>query len=176
LEEALPPQGYQWLEEAWVTDKTYTQVDSEGWCYGISFEYIMSNLKNKSSTTQHSGRVVRRKRLTRLAIPSANGSEDDTDRRTTLSSKSDSESRASTVASGSLRANKQNFSSKVELYNSNPFRILAVCFERETLDSDIIIPWDQVSKTCLITPSVLSVTVNINRFFASNESSLGQMV
>ena len=43
----------------WELDKQYTDTDSEGWSYGINFEYIMSNYRRGKSTTSSSGRVAR---------------------------------------------------------------------------------------------------------------------
>lgn len=49
----------------WEIDMTYTATDSEGWSYGINFEYIMSNYRRSQSCTSPQGRTTRRRRWIR---------------------------------------------------------------------------------------------------------------
>ncbi len=72
LDDVTPPTGFVWDPSpetgGWKIDYTYTQTDPEGWCYGIDFNFISSNLKKGESTTSPFLRSVRRRRWTRAVL------------------------------------------------------------------------------------------------------------
>lgn len=45
-----------------------------------------------------------------------------------------------------------------------PNALVCVCQERPSLQSNVLIPWDQVKDACIITPSILSVYITVHRF------------
>lgn len=66
LKDAEAPTGYT-FDGDWQMDCKYTDTDSDGFCYGINFEYIMSNYRRaKSNSSNVRGRVVRRRRWIRF--------------------------------------------------------------------------------------------------------------
>ena len=63
---------------------------------------------------------------------------------------------------------------RLKEYKRDKHVILGLCKERSScMSSSIIVPWEQVSSVELITPSVLSVTLEVQRYFGEEE---GQQV
>ena len=50
-------------------------------------------------------------------------------------------------------------------YLASPTKVVGLSQERDTMLSDVVIPWSQVLRYEVVTPSVLSITVTINRYF-----------
>ena len=149
LRAADPPEGYIWSDD-WAIDRTYTQQDKDGFSYGVNFEYIMANFRKGRSTTQSHARVTRRRKWVRHAkrAPEITG-------RKGLE-------RLSTLNMNDFRRHEE--------YLKNPNRLLGLSQERDENTYDISIPWSQVLSVDIITPSVLSVTVNIHRYFGTSSS------
>jgi hypothetical protein len=62
---------------------------------------------------------------------------------------------------------------KLEAFEQNNDLILSLCKERETLKSPIFVPWDQVKRVDVVSPSVLSLGVVVQRFFGDDVHGLG---
>ena len=61
-----PPAGYLWATSEWMIDTGFTQTDSDGWSYASDFSSLTANLKKGESISSGFGKVVRRRKWTRV--------------------------------------------------------------------------------------------------------------
>lgn len=150
-----PPPGYEWVDLDWKVDTDYTNTDPEGWVYGIDFTWIMANLKKGRSTTSSMGRSVRRRKYIRRMRKVG---------------------KSITGLSGELPLNQSSekrhepkeIKTKLELFQAHNDLIMSLCQERDSIDSSVFIPWDQVISFDVITPTVLGIKVTIHRYFGED--------
>lgn len=65
-----PPAGTEWVGD-WKVCKQHTQTDANGWSYAVSYDFLVSNCRNKKSIARSNGRPSRRRRHVRFyrALP-----------------------------------------------------------------------------------------------------------
>lgn len=150
LNDATPPDGFEWDDTAWRVDRAYTQMDDEGWSYGLDFSWIMSNYKNQCSVTSSKLKPYRRRKWIRKIKPAGNGS-----------------SKAGSVTNddaGHEEISQPIALTRKELYKQDKVSLLRLCAERNDLLSPIFIPWEQVIEARLITSSILAIKIICHRY------------
>lgn len=152
-----PPAGYEWVDSDWAVDTTYTNTDSEGWVYGIDFTWIMANLKKGRSTTSSMGRSVRRRKHIRRM------------RKVGKSITHLSEDTAMKVAS-ERQTLAMEIKTKLDLFKVHSDLVMSLCQERDTIDSPVFIPWEQVISFDVITPTVMRIKATIHRYFGEDSN------
>lgn len=170
LEACTPPEGYEWIEKSWGLDLEYTACDEDGWSYSSDFLNIMSNLKKNDSNAESKNFFVRRRKWGRFA------------RRCVFPRSGMNESTMRSALSGETNLNSQLepvFFPIIPLNRREVFlrdgdgSVLSLCLERGASDEKgfcsgpVIIPWNQVMSVHVVTPSVLSVVVEIRRYLGN---------
>lgn len=155
-----PPKGYIWLDPVWTLDRNYLDTDEDGWCYGITFSDIMTDLKNGVGNLGLGiPPSVRRRKFFRRCVRSDSESARNID-----PSKFEQEI-SDTVSTTDIPQTKS------EAYRRDRDQILKLCQERETLNDPIVIPWNQVVRVDVVTMSVLAIVVQVHRYM---EDGTGQ--
>jgi hypothetical protein len=149
-----PPKGYIWLDAVWTLDRNYLETDEDGWCYGITFSDMMTDLKNGVGNLGIGiPPSVRRRKFFRRCVRS--GSELARNIETSKSFEQEIE----------ISDHVPNLpQTKSEAYRTNRDQILKLCREREALGAPVIIPWDQVLRVDVVTMSVLAIVVRVHRY------------
>ena len=187
IKHAAPPQGCSWASE-WCLDKKYVETDDNGWNYGLAFRTILSNQKKGKSHTKPQNMMARRRKWMRKVV--TNDKSTFTGRNAMQEfelSNCTKQSHNTSAQWGSRLSLHDNSSShggdvspskathpvldakltgwRNEFITHFPHALVAVCQERPSAHSSVLIPWEQVKDAFVITPSVLSVYVHINRYF-----------
>lgn len=157
LQDARAPEGFEWDDTPgageWKIDRQYIKNDESGWSYGIVFANIMEDLKNKKESISPNFMSVRRRRWIRRAR--------------SISKRPDDKS---------LKANdkkKYKEISKIDIFKDDKDSIMRICKERKTVSSPIVIPWNQIIAVDVITPSIVSIEFEVNRYFGQREIPAG---
>lgn len=178
IERAVPPPGYCWKEDEWAIDKEYVPTDTHGWVYGFRFGSILSNIKAGKSVTKPSGMHARRRKWVRTAVclsPGEEGYEEcmadaTTEQVVRLFAQQQTQhaiARDSSFARHSKGANRLQMpaSWRKKLSGRYPSTVIRVCEERASPTTAVMIPWSQVRAASIVTTSVLSINVEVNRYF-----------
>lgn len=184
IEAANPPPGYKWSSN-WCFDKAYTATDENGWSYGITFGKILSNYKQGKSHTKPPNMMARRRKWVRKAVC--------VDRASTIGRTAMTIFESANAAKGALphtssAASLHNTSfhgqapgtpvtpkapaalePKLASWRNDylvhsPNALVSVCQERSSSQGSVLVPWKQVKDAYLISPSVLSLVVQVNRY------------
>jgi hypothetical protein len=176
LGDATPPEGFEWATN-WRLDKVYTQQDTEGWSYGVTYLSLNRNLHRKRSTTNPAGRSHRRRKWVRYAKVAKMESLDKLDAAdAALAAAVSVDTHRSAINVAALMATSQSADAKsnerLQVYMKSPETVVSLCQERSTMAQNIVqIPWERVHGTDVVTPSILSVRVRIHRYFGVNGAS-----
>ena len=154
LSTAKPPAGFEW-ESDWVIDKKYAHTDKNGWSYGTSFGRILLDFQQSKSSATSKDNSVRRRKWTRKAVRSKS------DR--SVSSSSD-DIKNEPVTMNDWMVIWRNAES-----DHGETGILRLCEERESPESSLLIPWNQILSVTQLTTSVLSVVLKVGRFLKSED-------
>lgn len=193
-----PPAGYAW-KDAWTVDMWHSSVDMHGWSYAMSLEQLRNNYKTGHSSKRAVFKIMRRRRWVRTAVlippsyrnpslapPPHHQVTSNIRRSLSASAVTSSGKCASTAGStaGDRRRNQKSslvrsvFQADVssirrnQLHSENPNAVIQLCKERVSLDHNVVrIPWSQVESADVVTSSILSITVNIQRFFGIDKVS-----
>jgi hypothetical protein len=188
LDDAAPPPGCVWASE-WCIDKKYTETDENGWIYGLAFRRILSDRKHgKPSHTKPQNMMARRRKWVRKAVTEDRSSfvgrnpmlmfeMSNTNGSVKTTSVQKSGSNGSFESSSTHGKEPPSPKSPVpapldknlttwrnDFLGRYPNALVSVCKERATAQSHVLIPWDQVKDTVVITPSILSVYIQVNRY------------
>lgn len=160
-EHVHPPSGYVWFDAVWTLDRNYIDTDEDGWCYGITFGDIMSDLK-KGVGNIGAGipPSVRRRKFFRRCV------------RTGADISSDFESHRTAVEISGISSDMHLSQSKSEAYHEHKDLILKLCQERECLGGPVIIPWNQVIRVDVVTSTVLALIVQVHRYMEDGNGSV----
>jgi hypothetical protein len=176
LNHCPPPDQSEWLDD-WQVDKQWIRTNDEGWIYGFTFGAILSNYKKNVSYISSKGCNARRRKWKRKArlLPGA-----DLDighlissfgKATSIKSMDEAASSDRTEEEVSVHSKDPPLTPKSSqwrktLANNNPDHgILSTCMEKTTEDSPIVIDWNEILNYTVITPSILSVSFMIHRYF-----------
>lgn len=173
LEACNPPDGYEWLEDKWGRDFEYTACDDEGWSYSADFINIMANLKKNDSNKEDKNFFVRRRKWGRFARRLFYPRSGMTlcEMRSALAGSTTLNSQLEPIPFPSNSLNRQQVFER-----EGDGSVLALCLERGSSDENgncsgpVIIPWNQVMSIHVITPTVLSLVVEIRRYLGSAAS------
>ena len=175
LETADPPAGYSWVDDEysnWEIDMDYTNTDDKGWCYAFDFNMMMHNLRKGKSVTKGTGLTVRRRKWRRRAVKVRETIADFTKGKTVAD--------MSAIIGGSLgedeyvaRRNVVNMT-RQEAFVKHRDDILLLCQERPDLQSPITIPWNQISRVDIVTPSVVIIGTTVHRYFGIDSYNVEQ--
>ena len=171
LSGAKPPVGFQW-ENDWIIDKKYSHTDKNGWSYGSSFGRMLRDFQEKKSSATSKDSFVRRRKWIRKAV-----------RNKVDGSSSSSSSVAASKSNDAAVHDLSGTPSSNEPVTMNDWMIiwrnaesdlgetgiLRLCEERESPETDLLIPWSQVLAVNQITTSVLSVVLKVQRFLKSED-------
>jgi hypothetical protein len=187
LDVAVPPPGCIWASE-WCYDKKYTETDEDGWVYGLAFRQIVANSKNGKSHTKPQNMMARRRKWVRKIMSNDRSSlagrnmmqlfeKSNTAKGQSLPHVASKQSMESASTHGAAEAPSPKIpaptlDSKVVSWRNEflahyPSALVGACQERTSLQSSVLIPWDQVKDACVVTASVLSVYVQVNRYMQS---------
>ena len=193
ISKAVPPPNFAWSSE-WCIDRKYTGTDDNGWSYGYTFGKLLANYKNNKSHTKPLKMMARRRKWVRKATAIDRNSMGGANRNAMYNF----ERNNSVVDESSLSAGPQGraqsprnipgatpppkganapspdlklASWRNDLLLTAPNTLMAVCQERSTSQGNILIPWDQVASATVITPSVLSIYVQVNRYLYDKNTS-----
>lgn len=187
LDDVLPPPGYRWVPGCnWVADCQYTTTDINGWCYGMDFSAISRDYNNGESQAHAHMKMVRRRRLSREMeetpeteldsfphmerIGGACGGEGSVSAAVKTPAMHGSRMSSFELSRGSKGDLEDIPTTKLEAFKQSHDDIMKLCRERESIESPIIIPYEQIKSVDVVTPSVLSVIVTVHRYFGENES------
>jgi hypothetical protein len=127
--------------------------------FRIDFHYLESNLKKGKSSKTSMLQSVRRRKHYRAMVAIAPKD---------FSNLIGSDTSAAALGSATakqLTAPK----TRLEAFEQNSDQILGLCRERTSLDSPIFVPWDQVCRLDVVSPSVLSLGLAVHRYFGEDE-------
>ena len=180
LEDVHPPAGYRWVVGShWLADCHYTNTDVNGWTYGKDFSAISRDYQNCESQTHEKMKLVRRRRLTREmeeATETVLDSLPQLEQKDSLGSSGRQTQGGRLSVADSARGNSVSGmfedipTTKLDASKQSHNDIMKLCRERESLESPIIIPYEQIQSVDVVTPSVLSVIVTVHRYFGENKS------
>ncbi|RYH17794.1 hypothetical protein EON65_28135, partial [archaeon] len=182
---AQPPEGWEW-SGSWMQDKTYLKTDIDGWTYGMKFSFMVESMKMGKSRDKPINAYARRRKWMRRVVATGAGAELSTvlglfeaaNDKKPPSSKTSITRTASTMSpkpsehEKRLNASASQTSWRKEKVAQNPQAILCVCKEKIDANAPIYVPWDKVSVYSVISPSVLSITFQIERYIASDSSQI----
>jgi hypothetical protein len=165
MEECPPPTGFQWLDESWSVEKDPTQTDENGWSYAVDFAFMMSRYKKRESSPSPDNCSVRRRRwgrfARRFAYPRSGINSID-------------QNSGTSIAYDTMFFSGASLNREAEFNRNRDGSILCLCRERGASKSNgdvsgpVIIPWTKVINYSVITPSVFSIVVEVNRYFGMN--------
>lgn len=163
LDAAPAPAGYTWIpDDDWCIDMDYTNTDEAGWSYAVDWRSMMSNLRKGHSSTSGTLYTVRRRKWRRRAVKI----------RETIGDYARSKNNGAIEESAQAGDNdtfvaRRNVSkmTRREAFNLHRNDIILLCRERPDLKSPITIPWQQVARIDIVTPSVVIIGVIVNRYF-----------
>jgi hypothetical protein len=200
LSKALAPEGWEWVDN-WSVDKKHIQTDAEGWIYGATFSKLLSNYKRKRSYVSADNCYARRRRWVRrlrcltttdAELPQVMRLFEKAQDKKTQSSKSSptnpqtpstptSSTSSSPTPPPSVRLHRSMSSVssvsnldlvwRKEVLNEKPNAVLGTCKEKLLPDAPVVIVWKNVLQYSVITPSVLSIVCNIERFIPSDSGN-----
>jgi hypothetical protein len=167
-ETAPAPAGYIWNDEDdWKIDMDYTNTDEAGWTYAVDWRTMMQGLKKGHSHTSGAMYTVRRRKWRRRAVKV----------RETIGDYARSKNMVALVGAAQVGDNdsfvaRRNVSNmtRAEAFDACRNDILLLCRERPDLKSPITIPWQQVARIDIVTPSVVMIGVTVNRYFGVDSS------
>ena len=130
--------------------------------YRVDFHFLESNLRKGKSSTSSTFQSVRRRKYCRNIVAvdledisnlvERDGDIDDTNH--------SSEQGAAAPTT------------KLQAYMQNKEQILGLCKEKESLKTPVFIPWNQVQRIDVVSPSVLSLGITVHRFFGEDVHGL----
>lgn len=161
IEECPPPTGFEWVDSSWSVEKDSTQTDENGWSYAVDFSFMMSRYKKRDSSPSPDNCAVRRRRWGRFARRCAYP-------RSGINSIDQLPESIpyDTISFVGTSVNRQE-----EFERNRDGSILCLCKERGgsnnngDISGPVIIPWNKVISYTVITPSVFSIVVEVNRYF-----------
>lgn len=175
LDDASSPQGGEWIGD-WMIDTSYTQTDEDGWSYGFTFAKVVDNYLKKSSLVNSNNTHARRRKWVRK-LRALKTAEDTEEYKLTTEQLSygfqsiNTGKNGSSTKSPEYSKNKSNNSaSAVETWRRQlsityPTSILFTCKERLSGNADIILEWNQIKYWHVVTASILSITIQVERYF-----------
>jgi hypothetical protein len=185
LAAAVPPPNFTWSSE-WCLDKSYTQTDENGWSYGLTFGRILANYKQNKSHTSPLKMMARRRKWVRRASVIDRSKTNAAAGKNALSlfqtkntgaaagrpDPSPPVTPAGAIVAGTTRGSlvsASSFEPKLASWRNDvlvaaPNAVVTVCKERPSSHGNVLIPWDQVHDIMVITPSILSVKAEVNRY------------
>lgn len=173
LTAASPPAGFKWSSD-WQVDREYTQTDSEGWSYAFTFGSILSNYKSGASVIRKGHNQARRRKWVRHCCLIEKGSEliyNPMEFARVNSSSPSKEQKGKSIVLH-FDGNKSDSDWRKRSLQSNPASLVALCKERSQINSPVLIPWDQVISSSIISQSVLSVNFQVHRYVGEENNVL----
>jgi hypothetical protein len=182
LKDCQLPEGLEWVDSEWKIDKKHIKTDENGWIYGFSFAKIIANYEKQvsyaySSATSH---ARRQKLIRKVRVSPSSGLSSEIaasslqrlfDHCNTVHGGSPSVSVGSHPPLPALQDGVADPSDwRNDLARKYPDALLMTCQERGVnantgKPDSIMIPWQQISNVSVITPSILSLTFSVNRYF-----------
>lgn len=188
--------GFTWVQDSdWIIDKTYRNTDDQGWCYGHSFSKILSDYNAGKTITKPHGMQSRRRKWNRKAIANstfdvygpitmqalnnfayANKRPQDSSSNRSQHFKIAGEKVSPIkpiVDTGAIDEAMMHeiLNHPINLWRYDmllkyPNAVVSSCQERATFNGKVIIPWDQILNATVLTPSILTISIQVHRFFA----------
>lgn len=194
LADAAPPDGCEWVNE-WTVDTAHAKTDAEGWFYGFTFGKIIGNYAKGKTYDEPTNCHARRRKWTRKAklrdneYPDASQVLNSFGQSVKLQSKpgllrsfshsphhkdslDSSSSHSNHAIGGASSTNKW----RKNLANNQNYGILASCLEKGSEDSPILIDWNEILSSSVVTPSILSLTFLVHRYFPDVDNFRGAEV
>jgi hypothetical protein len=167
-DESKLPSNCEWTGE-WITETNFSPgTDIDGWVYGISFGRLLAQqrqrLPSASSVQSHARRRKWRRKVrvdtsvfsTQFALQNL------FERINTV--QDDATNKSVYLENEQLYENDNSW--RISLSKKAPSAVLHGCRERATESSDVIIDWSHVGNVAIISPSLVTLTVQVDRYFA----------
>ncbi|KAJ1430645.1 hypothetical protein B484DRAFT_479142 [Ochromonadaceae sp. CCMP2298] len=167
---AFPPEHCRWKSE-WEVDKAHTATDIDGWSYGFTFGKILAYHAAGKSVTKPVNMHARRRKWVRRAEYKDRAK---IGRGQNFQMVNTGKGGPCSPKSGAGRSSNSGRRSSIEvadavwrdvILKADPKATMATCRERLSSKHDVLIDWDHVMDATVVTPSVLSVSVTISRYF-----------
>ena len=199
IEFAKPPEGFSWVHDSkWEIDKSYRKTDNNGWCYGLNFSKILSDYHLGKSNIKPLGTQVRRRKWIRKAVINITYGEsygpitlqalnnfafsNKKIEKNIMNSKKKSPTsldidgsndggRNSSSSSSLDHFDHPNNSWRIEILQNFPNSVISTCKERILSNGIINIPYEQILDVTIVTPSLLTITIKVHRFFSDHHKN-----
>ena len=162
---APPPAGYEWVPgDDWEIDTDFIPTDEGGWVYAFDFLAMMRDLKAGKNLSSKTGAFVRRRKWKRRARKV----------KTTMGDFAKGKVSLMLPEEACVARREVSHMTRKEAFALHREDILLLCKERPNLQSPITIPWNQVSRVDIITPSVVMIGVTVHRYFGEDRDGTEQ--